>query len=62
MARTAREIKKLHQKRERRLKERRRHPQKPVVEAEVKEDEKPTPKRAPRRKKGKERADDEGVG
>jgi hypothetical protein len=62
MARTVREVKKLHRKRGRRLKERRRHPQVPVVEAEAKEEEKPAPKRAPRRKKEKARTDDEGAG
>jgi len=53
MSRTAREIKKLHRKRERRLKERSRRPQQTEAELKIKEEEKPSSRRAPRRKKEK---------
>ena len=50
MARTRREIKKVHRKKEQRLKERKRHPQAPEP-LEGKEEPKRKPKRASRIKK-----------
>jgi hypothetical protein len=56
MARSKREIKKLHRKRQRRLDERRRNPAPaPMPEtSEVKEESKQAPKKPARRKKEKE--------
>jgi|GEM_PF-3529301 len=60
MARTAREIKKLHRKRMRRLKERQRQLLRMAAPVATREEEKARPKRTSRRKK--EGMADEGTG